>query len=78
MGRNRRTSKTPSAAGRGRLSIDAAVPASSTCSASQASGGLLFAVDPDASRAVHEGFARQSRPVWEIGEVIAEPRLALA
>jgi hypothetical protein len=26
---------------------------------------------------VHEAFARSDEPVWEIGEVTAEPRLAL-
>jgi hypothetical protein len=27
---------------------------------------------------VREGFARTGEPVWEIGQVTAEPRLALA
>ena len=45
---------------------------------SETSGGLLFAVDPARAAAVHEGFARAGEPVWEIGEVTAEPRLALS
>jgi selenide,water dikinase len=80
MGRNRRHIEDTFGGGRGRLSIDAAVPEAlvNLLCESETSGGLLFAVDPDRVAAVHEGFARQSEPVWEIGEVIAEPRLALA
>jgi selenophosphate synthase len=44
---------------------------------SETSGGLLFAVDRGRVAAVHEGFARAGEPVWEIGEVTAEPHLAL-
>ena len=76
MGRNRRYLDEIF----GRLHIGPAVPDAlvNLCSESETSGGLLFAVDPTRAAAVHEGFARQGEPVWEIGEVTAEPRLALA
>ncbi|MGH7419998.1 MAG: AIR synthase-related protein, partial [Candidatus Rokuibacteriota bacterium] len=63
----------------GRLDVDASVPDAlvKLLCESETSGGLLFGVDPARAAAVHEGFARQGEPVWEIGEVTAEPRLAL-
>ena len=75
MGRNRRYLEEVF----GRLRIDPAVPDAmvNLLCESETSGGLLFAVDPDRAPAVHEGFARAGEPVWEIGEVTAEPRLAL-
>jgi len=75
MGRNRRYLEEVF----GRLRIDPAVPDAmvNLLCESETSGGLLFAVDPDRAAAVHEGFARAGEPVWEIGEVSAEPHLAL-
>jgi len=75
MGRNRRFLEEEV----GRLRIDAAVPdalVKMLCE-SETSGGLLFAVDPQRAAAVHDGFERANEPVWEIGEVTAEPSLAL-
>jgi selenide,water dikinase len=63
----------------GRLHVDPAVPEpllKMLCE-SETSGGLLFAVDPERAASVREAFARAGEPVWEIGEVTAEPRLAL-
>jgi selenide,water dikinase len=76
MGRNRRYLEEVF----GRLRIDPAVPDAmvNLLCESETSGGLLFAVDPAHAAAVHEGFARAGEPVWEIGEVTAEPRLTLA
>ena len=75
MGRNRRYVEET-----GRLSLDPAVPEAlvKLLCESETSGGLLFAVDPDRAVSVREGFANRGEPVWEIGEVIAEPRLAVA
>jgi selenide,water dikinase len=44
---------------------------------SETSGGLLFAVDEAPAAAVREAFAIAREPAWEIGEVIADPHLAL-
>jgi len=75
MGRNRRYLEEAF----GRLRIDPAVPEAlvNMLCESETSGGLLFAVDPERAAAVHEGFARQGEPVWEIGLVTAEPRLVV-
>jgi selenophosphate synthase len=75
MGRNRRYLEEVF----GRLRIDPAVPDAmvNLLCESETSGGLLFAVDPERAAAVHEGFAQAGEPVWEIGEVTAEPHLAL-
>jgi selenide,water dikinase len=63
----------------GRLRIDPAVADAlvKLLCESETSGGLLFAVDPERAAGVHEGFARASEPVWEIGEVTAEPHLSV-
>ena len=63
----------------GRLVVDAAVPEAlvQLCCESETSGGLLFAVDSAQAAAVREGFARANEPVWQIGEVTADPQLAL-
>jgi selenide,water dikinase len=45
---------------------------------SETSGGLLFAVAPEKAVLVREGFARHGEPCWEIGEVTAEPAIAVA
>jgi selenide, water dikinase len=76
MGRNRRYLEEVFA----RLAIDSAVPDAlvNLLCESETSGGLLFAVDGGRVTAVREGFARTGEPVWEIGQVTAEPRLALA
>jgi selenide,water dikinase len=75
MGRNRRYLEETF----GRLRIDPAVSDAmvNLLCESETSGGLLFAVDRERVAAVHEGFARAGEPVWEIGEVTAEPHLAL-
>jgi len=75
MGRNRRYLEEVF----GRLRIDPTVPDAmvNLLCESETSGGLLFAVDRERVAAVHEGFARAGEPVWEIGEVTAEPHLAL-
>jgi selenide,water dikinase len=75
MGRNRRYLEEEF----GRFHVDPAVPDAMVkllCE-SETSGGLLFAVDPQRAAAVHDGFERANEPVWEIGEVTAEPSLAL-
>lgn len=75
MGRNRRHLEETF----GRLAVDPSVPdvlVKLFCE-SETSGGLLFAVDPARAAAVHEGFARAGEPVWDIGEVTADPRLTL-
>jgi len=63
----------------GRLRVDPAVPDAlvKLLCESETSGGLLFAVDPARVATVHEGFDRAAEPVWEIGEVVTEPWLAL-
>jgi selenide,water dikinase len=75
MGRNRRYLEEDFA----RLRVDPAVPDAlvKLLCESETSGGLLFAVDGARAGAVREGFARSNEPVWEIGEVTVEPRLAL-
>jgi len=80
MGRNRRHVEETFGGARGRLAIDAALPEAlvKLLYESETSGGLLFAVDADRASSVSEGFATRGEPVWEIGEVIAEPRLAIA
>ncbi len=51
---------------------------SSSCSASRRPRAACSSRSIRArAAAVHEGFARAGEPVWEIGEVTAEPRLAL-
>jgi selenide,water dikinase len=45
---------------------------------SETSGGLLFGVAPARAAAVQEGFKRRGGPCWEIGEVTAETRIAVA
>jgi selenide,water dikinase len=78
MGRNRRHVEDTFGA-RGRLAIDAAVPDAlvKLLYESETSGGLLFAVDAERAAVVRDGFARRGEPVWEIGLVTAEPRLAV-
>jgi selenide,water dikinase len=78
MGRNRRHVEDTFGA-RGRLAIDAAVPDAlvKLLCESETSGGLLFAVDAERAAVVRDGFARRGEPVWEIGLVTAEPRLAV-
>jgi selenide,water dikinase len=63
----------------GRLRIDPGVPEAlvKLLCESETSGGLLFGVDETRAAAVHEGFSRAGEPVWEIGEVTTDPRLAL-
>jgi selenide,water dikinase len=63
----------------GRLDIRAGVPDAlvKLLCESETSGGLLFGVDPARAAAVREAFASAREQVWEIGEVTAEPRLAL-
>jgi selenide,water dikinase len=78
MGRNRRHLEDTFGAS-GRLAIDAEVPevlVNLLCE-SETSGGLLFGVDPDRAALVRAGFARRAEPVWEIGEVTREARLAV-
>jgi len=78
MGRNRRHVEETFGA-RGRLQIDPGVPEAlvKLLCESETSGGLLFAVDPARASVVREGFARRGEPVWEIGDVTKEPRLAV-
>ena len=63
----------------GRLRIDSGVPEAlvKLLCESETSGGLLFGVDEARAAVVHEGFSRAGEPVWEIGEVTTDPRLAL-
>jgi len=75
MGRNRRYLEEVFA----QLRIDPAVSDAmvNLLCESETSGGLLFAVDPARADAVREAFASAREPVWEIGEVTAERRLAV-
>jgi selenide,water dikinase len=45
---------------------------------SETSGGLLFGVDAGRAEEVHAGFAARGEPCWEVGEVTAEPGIAVA
>ncbi len=64
---------------RGRLSLGSSIEAAHTglLFESETSGGLLFAVAPEHTRLVHEGFKRLGEPCWEIGEVTAEIGIAV-
>jgi selenide, water dikinase len=59
--------------------IDASVPAAlvNVLFESETSGGLLFAVDPERVVSVHDGFKRRGESCWEVGEVMAEPRIVI-
>ena len=59
---------------RGRLSLGPSVGAAHAglLFESETSGGLLFAVAPEDTRLVHDGFERRGEPCWEIGEVTTE------
>src|SRR5713101_3401833 len=58
----------------GRLSLGPAIGAahSGLLFESETSGGLLFAVAPEHTQLVHDGFKRRGETCWEIGEVTAE------
>jgi len=75
MGRNRQYLEETF----GRLAVGAAVPDAliKLLCESETSGGLLFAVDPERANSVHEAFVSAREPVWEIGEVTTELRLAV-
>ena len=64
---------------RGRLSLGPSIGAAHTglLFESETSGGLLFAVAPEHTRLVHEGFKSVGEPCWEIGEVTAEIGIAV-
>src|SRR6266704_1212711 len=64
---------------RGRLSLGPSIGAAHAglLFESDTSGGLLFAVAPEHTRLVHEGFKRLREPCWEIGEVTAEIGIAV-
>jgi selenide,water dikinase len=72
MKRNRRWLE-----GKGHLAIDPALPAAlvGLLFESETSGGLLFSVSPDNAGRVVERFKAKGEPCWEIGEVIADPRI---
>ena len=59
---------------RGRLSLGPSIGAAHAglLFESETSGGLFFAVAPEHTRLIHEGFKRLGEPCWEIGEVTAE------
>lgn len=79
MKRNRRHVEATFGA-RGQLAIDTALPEPliDLLFESETSGGLLFGVSPDRAAAVHDGFRRRGEPCWEIGEVTAQPGIAVA
>jgi len=64
---------------RGRLSLGPSVGAAHAglLFESETSGGLLFAVAPEDTRLVHDGFERRGEPCWEIGEVTTEIGLSV-
>jgi selenide,water dikinase len=64
---------------RGRLSLGPAVGVAQAglLFESETSGGLLFAVAPEDTRIVHDGFERRGEPCWEIGEVTTEVGLSV-
>jgi selenide,water dikinase len=65
---------------RGHLALDPALGEAMTglLFESETSGGLLFGVDADRVADVHAGFARRDEPCWDVGEVVAEPGIAIA
>jgi selenide,water dikinase len=64
---------------RGRLSLGPSVGVAQAglLFESETSGGLLFAVAPEDTRLVHDGFERRGEPCWEIGEVTTEVGLSV-
>jgi len=64
---------------RGRLSLGPSVGAAHAglLFESETSGGLLFAVAPENTRLIHDGFERRGEPCWEIGEVTTEVGLSV-
>jgi selenide,water dikinase len=62
-----------------RLKIDAAVPATlvSLLAEAETSGGLLFSVAPERADDVIPAFRAAGEACWEIGEVLADPVIAI-
>ena len=78
MGRNQRYLDQAFGA-RGRFLVGPSVPeplVKLLCE-SETSGGLLFAVDAERAADVSAAFAKADEPVWEVGTVTAEARLAI-
>jgi len=77
LARNRTHLETLSEAGKAALRCDAGVPKElfDLCCDSETSGGLLFSAP--ARAAAQERFAQAGEPIWEIGEVIAEPAIVV-
>jgi selenide, water dikinase len=62
-----------------RLQIEPGVPAALAgllCEA-ETSGGLLFSIAPARAGGVPDAFASAGEPCWDIGEVLAEPRIVV-
>jgi selenide,water dikinase len=78
MARNRRHLEETLGA-RGRLSLGPSVTRAQAglLFESETSGGLLFAVAPENTRLVRDGFERRGEPCWEIGEVTSEIGLSV-
>jgi selenide,water dikinase len=78
MARNRRHLEETLGA-RGRLSLGPSVTSAQAglLFESETSGGLLFAVAPENTRLVREGFDRRGEACWEIGEVTVEIGLSV-
>jgi len=79
MKRNRRHVEATVGA-RGQLAIDPALPEAlvNLLFESETSGGLLFAVPAERAATVVEDFRRRGERCWEVGEVTAELRIAVA
>jgi selenide,water dikinase len=78
MTRNRRYLEETLGA-RGRLALGPSVTSAQAglLFESETSGGLLFAVAPENTRLVRDGFDRRGEPCWEIGEVTTEISLSV-
>jgi selenide,water dikinase len=78
MGRNQRYLDQAFGA-RGRFLVGPSVPEAlvKLLCESETSGGLLFAVDAERAADVSAAFAKADEPVWEVGTVTAEARLAI-
>ena len=64
---------------RGRLSLGPSLGAAHAglLFESETSGGLLFGVEPEVTRLVHDNFKRRGEACWEIGEVTTELGIAV-
>jgi selenide,water dikinase len=79
MGRNKKYVEGLAQDGKLALRIGAGIPAElvGLLYDSETSGGLLFSAPAERAQEVRQRFAAKGEPVWEIGEVIAEPTIEI-